>query len=555
MKKSPAIFSNRAAGLTIIIFIMLATLFSGQCRAEVHSLLVLPPKNNTGDARLEWLGVGLQDAVTSKLWNVEGVRTIPATDYLKPSGTSLSELGSYTPQQTSSLGSKMAVDTVWCGSYSRKTDAAIELELKGFEVGSARELFTVRLEYPEERLPFAAAELTAVALKAAGYHLSPPVRERVLSPTTASPIAFELNARGFNAQLNRVIKNRSGQSPLDTEWLDLLNKAVTEDPNYAEAWVNLGWAAYATGDIALADRSFSKAVALKPYLIDALMGEGYVLRKRRDSLGALKPFEQAVRLNPSLEWPTKEMSETIGTAWRGTNRPILTELARNSGRPVRLATIKAIASFKQKDYLPLLDELANDNDDEIGLSAITAMGTIGGDEAIPLLKKAYLKSPRKIDIINLLVKIKPSAARDELIDLLATHLAGTAVYPDATIVAVTTIMGNAKDKIFLDPLIQLLQKGTSATRSAAALALGDINLHGALPALKDSSEKDSSAITRASALIARRQLGDMESESLLVDLLNNTDASTQSFVISTIRKKSRFFKTTGLARFLKEKQR
>jgi predicted O-linked N-acetylglucosamine transferase (SPINDLY family) len=77
-----------------------------------------------------------------------------------------------------------------------------------------------------------------------------------------------------------------------------LEKAVTLDPNYADAWNNLGIVRRAVGDFPAARTALERAAALKPGFAPTHNALGSVLKAMGDRDGALAAFRRAVEFKP-----------------------------------------------------------------------------------------------------------------------------------------------------------------------------------------------------------------------------------------------------------------
>lgn len=112
--------------------------------------------------------------------------------------------------------------------------------------------------------------------------------------------AYELTLLGVEKQLSPT---REGIA----ESIQILNKAIEVDPNYAQAWVELAWAhdsaktygADAKTSSQAALHAARRAVELDPNAPDAYSVLGHVLATTGEFDQAKSAFETSLRLNPS----------------------------------------------------------------------------------------------------------------------------------------------------------------------------------------------------------------------------------------------------------------
>ena len=127
-------------------------------------------------------------------------------------------------------------------------------------------------------------------------------RTRMLTFKTRAPEAWRLNSLGYWEQNRHRQIPEDGQTGHLSIWNEYLEKAVSVDPNYAEAWNNLGWMQYIGENYEAAREAFEKAVSIKPELIDSVHGLGNAHEKLGAAETAAAYYQQSVMLNPSIVW-------------------------------------------------------------------------------------------------------------------------------------------------------------------------------------------------------------------------------------------------------------
>jgi tetratricopeptide (TPR) repeat protein len=411
----------RIQGLILYVSVM-ALLFAAPtfCLAKDISLVVLPLKNDTGDESLDWLSVGLQDAMTIDLWYVKGLNTLAVSQYISAAGTFPKGISEYSRHEALDLGKELSLDQVWVGSYKNSENDTIIVEIKGVDVATGNEVFNKDMSGPLEDLPSLEPVLVMEILKELNIQVSEKAENRMTGVKTKSLAAFELNARGYHVQHKLSLIRERGK--YYEEWVSLLRRAVREDPDYAEAWNNLGWALRTSGLHPMATDAFTRALKLKPYLIDANMGMGVEMKFDRKGAGkALSYIGKAVDLNRSLGWPREELKKIVFDSRDNSALPYLVNFAKSDDKDTRKAAVESIRKIGGKaakkhlkearrhnsliiisdirkkvemgDHWATyeLTELLKHEDKDVRLAAVVALGELEDIEAVPELKRVAQK--------------------------------------------------------------------------------------------------------------------------------------------------------------------
>jgi HEAT repeat protein len=410
--------------------------------------------------------------------------------------------------------------------------------------------------------------LVIEVLDTIGLELTESQRNMILSPKTRSIRAVELNAKGYGVQQRiSLIRDRD---PFYKEWVGLLKEAVIEDPWYAEAWVNLGWALYTSGDKSEALKAFSNALELKPYLIDANMGIGYVMRDhKKDSAKAIEYMAKAVDLNPALDWTNKKLIKTIVEAKDKSAIPYIIRLLGSKKKGMRIAAIEALGKFKDASLLPEIGKFISDSDEDIQYAAIDAAIRIGTEAAIPYLESALEGGYGKRVIVNVILSINQEAGVPHLIEMLkdassedcvfAAKEIGRRMVTQAVPQLIEAISENQKlsvaamraisdigDVSAMPALIEALKDERVGVRTVAAAILGDYEAVDATPALWEMAKKDEDQFMRLRALISLALMGDVEAVSLLVEVVKGDDQDNARYVTKRILQRPDKFVGTEL---------
>ncbi|MDR4511920.1 MAG: tetratricopeptide repeat protein [Nitrososphaeraceae archaeon] len=81
--------------------------------------------------------------------------------------------------------------------------------------------------------------------------------------------------------------------------IEYYDKALTIDPNYADALINKGVALHRQGDDQGAIEYFQRALAIDPNYADALYGMGIALHAQGDYQGAIEYYDKALTIDPN----------------------------------------------------------------------------------------------------------------------------------------------------------------------------------------------------------------------------------------------------------------
>lgn len=536
-----------------IAFLIAAMLFAlpGICQAEYASIAVLPLANETGDPSLDWMSIGLQDAITIDVSYANGLNIIAMPQYITVVRKNINELRRFTKHEAVWLGVMTRADMVWFGSFSKSENSEFSVELIGLDVRTQREIFGMSISAPTNKLLLAESTLVVEILNTIGFELTKTQKKSILSLKTDSIRAFELNSKGYEIQ--QRLSLAQDRSPFYEEWIRLLKEAVVEDSGYAEAWVNLGWALYTSGNKKGALEAFSNALKLKPYLIDANMGIGYVMRDNKKYAKAIGHLAKAVELNPGLEWTNKELISTVVKAKDKSALPYILNLLDNDRKSIRIAAIQALGQFKEASVLPMLGKCINDSDEDIRFFAVTAIGAIGTEAAIPYLEEALNLSDTKMEIVNMIAAISKDRAVPHLIDILKDTRSGECINAaqrlgmlgDASAVpylieamgefeelsiASMRALSDIGDISAMPAMIEALKDDRVNVRTVAAAILGDYEAEDASTALWEMAKKDKDPFMRLRALISLALIGEEEAVSQLAEVVRGNDPEKAAYV-------------------------
>jgi len=107
-----------------------------------------------------------------------------------------------------------------------------------------------------------------------------------------------LNAVSLNDQALALWKDGRFTNP--KEALELLNKAIELDPNYAAAYNNRGNAWHEIGDFDRSIDDFNKMLELDPIGFHGYLGRGNALADKGEHFRAIDDFNRCLKINPNL---------------------------------------------------------------------------------------------------------------------------------------------------------------------------------------------------------------------------------------------------------------
>ncbi len=258
------------------------------------SIAVLPFMNIGNDPQQEYFSDGITEDILSRISQIDDLKVISRTTSWRYKNTTLS-----VPE----IGKELGVDNILEGSV-RRTDDQIrviaqlistqtdeQLWSKTYDRKSD-EIFAVQSEIAEDIAGILAAEFTILQQTAA----SPP-------PNSSQVSAYDYYLKGRN-----VLENWSTQSDLDIA-VELFRQALIEDPNYAEAYADLGRAYFHKHGLGRSSSNWvdsaivlvRKAIEINPNLPEAYLTRAMIFNSSAINVpeAAQKDLFKAYELDPN----------------------------------------------------------------------------------------------------------------------------------------------------------------------------------------------------------------------------------------------------------------
>ena len=263
-----------------------------RAHASLRSVAVLPFQSLDSRPDNQYLGLGMTDALITRMDRVPRVVVRP-----------LAAVRNFQPAEDPvQAGRKLGVEAVLDGTIQQLSgQTRVTARLRRVSDGAV--LWTDSFT-EEQTNPFALEDSISQKLtQALAIELTDAEQKQIVQSHTPNREAYDLYLQG------RFYWNKRGMVPLEQS-IDLFQRAIAADPNYAAAYAGLADAyllagSYGTSFLApstampKARDAIEKALALDPGSPEAHTSLAYIrLLYDRDWAGAEREFKQAIALNP-----------------------------------------------------------------------------------------------------------------------------------------------------------------------------------------------------------------------------------------------------------------
>ena len=251
------------------------------------TVAVLPFQNIGGDPNSDYLGLALADEITTTLSYSPSLALRPSSQALRYTGSDVN------PQQA---GRELHAANLVTGNFSTQGNE-LRVTLEAIDVENNQLLWRDSVSAPGQDLIGLRQQLSARIrmglLPALG--VSTPLSAGATQPK---------NTEAYNLYLRSAALSTAPEP--NQQALQLLEQAVTLDPDYALTWAGLGWrhyfdAEYASGGETARRKSeaaYRKALELDPDLIQAVRGLIVLQTEAGDLTGAYDQAENLLRRRP-----------------------------------------------------------------------------------------------------------------------------------------------------------------------------------------------------------------------------------------------------------------
>ncbi len=266
-------------------------------KAGLHTVAVLPFRSLSGDAADAQWGIGMTDAIITRLATLQNLAVRPTSSVLKYVKT---------PTDPAQAAEELQVDSVVDGTYQRAGGVIrVSVQLIDQKGKAARwaEHYDLRAD---DMLKFQ-DEVAKKVVDGLQVEVSGNEQQTLQAPLTSSPQAYNLylQARFYR---NDYFMRTQAESLHKGE--QLAQDAIAKDPNFAEAHALLSTlyllesanlSTNAAENLAASEKAARRGYALKPNSPDTLMALGGALTEEGRNLEALKALRQAVAIAPNSE--------------------------------------------------------------------------------------------------------------------------------------------------------------------------------------------------------------------------------------------------------------
>ena len=260
-------------------------------KAQINSIAVLPFKSLTGDETDEYLGVGMADALITKLGTVREITVRPTSSILRYANTDV---------DTAQAGKALDVKSLLDGRVQKSGDR-IRVTLQLIRASDGASLWAGKFDEKYTDIFTVEDQISEQVVKALLPTLTGSEKQQLARHYTEDTEAYQSYIMG------RYYWNKRDAEGLKKA-IGYFEDAILKDPNYALAYAGLA-DSYATlgvvedqssQDLMPKARSAAlRALELDDGLAEAHASLGYVKHRFEwDWIGAEKEFRRAIELNP-----------------------------------------------------------------------------------------------------------------------------------------------------------------------------------------------------------------------------------------------------------------
>lgn len=259
-----------------------------------RSIAVLPFVNMSGDPENEYFSDGIAEEILNLLTKLPQLLVASRTSSFKYKGERI---------DIPDIASAMGVNTILEGSVRRAGDR-VRITAQLIEVDTDSHLWSETYDRELKDVFAIQDDIARSIVSALEVKLTPKDRRAIQNVATSDVQAYDYYLRGrkyFYEFTRRQFHNANR----------MFVKAIEADPNYALAYAGMAdvysllyqWADSSRENIAKADAASIKAITLDPDLAEAHTARGTALAINNRHEEAERAFENAILLNPGLYEP------------------------------------------------------------------------------------------------------------------------------------------------------------------------------------------------------------------------------------------------------------
>jgi len=269
-----------AAGASAYVYVPRTGREGAGVLPAIHSLVVLPLENHSGDKEQEYFADGITDALTTDLAQIGSLRVISRTSAMLFKGSTKT-----LPQ----IGRDLKVDAVVEGTVAR-AESRVRITAQLVEASSDHHLWAKSYERDLKDVLALQDEIAQDITEQIRVKLTPKERSQLTQAHVVDPDAYDAYLRGWY-WLNQLTQEGH------TKGCDYFQKAVAKDPSYALAYVGVA----ICGSPEKAREILVKALALDPARAEVHTSLAALkFTVDWDWSGAETELNQAILLNPNF---------------------------------------------------------------------------------------------------------------------------------------------------------------------------------------------------------------------------------------------------------------
>jgi TolB-like protein/DNA-binding winged helix-turn-helix (wHTH) protein len=266
----------------------------------IRSIAVIPLQNLSSDPNQEYFADGMTDALITDLAQIGSLKVISRTSTMryKKSDKTLPE-----------IARELNVDGIVEGTVQRSGDR-VRITAQLIHGPSDKHLWAKSYERDARNVLSMESEIAEAIANQIQTRLTPAQEARLAGARSVNMKAFEAYLQGnYHVALARDAEYRNGQQATVRSELEVarnfFEKAVSEDPNYAPAFLGLSqiwWDRPATEGAPEKERAaLEKSLQLDPALAEAHLALGEIEYLRFwNWANSEREFKRAIELNPNL---------------------------------------------------------------------------------------------------------------------------------------------------------------------------------------------------------------------------------------------------------------
>ncbi len=261
-------------------------------RPPIESIAVLPFKNESGNPDVEYLSEGVTESLINRLSQLPQLKVIArnSTFQYKDKDVNLQD-----------VARALGVQAILVGRVEQRGDGLV-VSVELVDTRDRTQVWGERYTRNVVDIQAVQQEMARTISEKLRVKLTGAQEQQLTKRATANPQAYELYLTGM------FYSRKPGIEGVKKS-LDYFNQAVTLDPNFALAWVQLARAHRFYAGNSLRDPkeplARAKAAVQKALELDETLAEAHVTlaankRDEWDWAGAEREFKRAIELNPNL---------------------------------------------------------------------------------------------------------------------------------------------------------------------------------------------------------------------------------------------------------------